>query len=249
MPNLFDAPPNKIALVLWGTPGSGKTTISTRFPRPYIIDVDKNLAGPAKILREEKQTNKVIHYDHIDVDKNGKATEMPFRYDRMIELLKVACLSPEYDTIILDSTTTLNLVFQAYILRMSPTKTGNMEIPSWGQYLKLWHHILSTLRSSNKHIIVIGHETTELSEAGAVLRYVLALPGQIAHQLPALVTDCWRTEIEQVMVKDASGKFQPVNKYMIRTIQNGLLPGLKTALTVPSPIFEATQTNIDNILK
>jgi hypothetical protein len=241
MPSLtIDTVPTKRSILIFGPAGTGKTTLSLRLPRPFILNIDQNLAGPTKVFnREGNLANKHITFENVHLDDSGKPIPIALQLDRrVIPLLEMACNSPDFDTIVLDTTTTLNPIIQAHILAKFPTKTGNMEIPSWGVYLNIWQKIIFSLRMSDKTCVFNGHETFKENELDKSVRYALALPGATGELLPALFTDVWRTEVEQGII---AGK--PASKYFVRTYQDAQHPGLKASIDCPQR-WEATEENI-----
>ncbi len=245
MPALTDEScSKKRSILIFGPAGCGKTTLALRFPRPFILNIDQNLSGPIKVYKNEGTlASKQMVFENVHTDENGKTIDAKFQLEkRVIPLLNHAANSPDIDTIIVDSTTTLNPLIQAHVLRVFPTKTGNMEIPSWGAYLKIWQEIIFTLRMSSKTNIFLGHETFKENELDKSIRYALAVPGQAGDLMPALFTDAWRMEVEQGMV---AGKLTP--KYFVRTYQDSQHPGLKASINCP-PRWEATEENLKQYL-
>lgn len=234
--------PNPIALLVVGGAGCGKSTLASLFPRPYFLDIDKNLAGPKKVWREEYKKDCPVLFDHIDVDDNGKEIPMPQQYLRFAKLLKEAASGDWCDTIVIDTTTSLSDVIMADVLRQSPTKTGKMEIPSWGEYLFMWKKLISLLRACPKNVIFNGHYEIQKNDLDQVLRYAFALPGKIGELLPGMFTDVWRLYVDMKLV---GGKQTPVR--MISTLQSERYPNLKSSLSMPNSI-EVTPDNINNIL-
>lgn len=143
---LADTKPNPILLLLVGNAGAGKTTVATLFPSPYVIDLDHNLAGPKKVWNHVFNKPCPVSFDKVDTDEAGKPVPMAAQYDRFSKLFVAAANGDFCDTIVIDSTTVLNDVLQAYVISKSPTKTGKMEMASWGEYLYLWKMLLGKVR-------------------------------------------------------------------------------------------------------
>ena len=240
---LSDQVPNPICLLMIGPAGTGKTTLATLFPRPYIISMDKNLQGPKKVWEQVYKKPCPALFDTVTEDDNGKPIQLNMQFQRAITLAKAAYAGDFCDTVIFDSTTTMSPMMIADVLRQSPTKTGNMEIPSWGQYLHLWQTLLSMARSSTKHNIFIGHEEVQGSDIDdKILRFDLALPGKMQSQLPALCTDVWRIEASEKLEGN-----KRVRSHSARAIQSERHPNLKASLNVPDR-FEITPEFVASII-
>lgn len=210
-PSTTYKPNQSFGLLLQGATGMGKTTFALQFPRPYIFDADNNLSGAFRRLNEKKIT---FSYDIGLIDDEGK--EVPLsptsqyvkggslirtadhtnsRYWRMIKCLTEAALSPDIDTIILDTASTISDYIMAECMRLLPTVTGNMEIPSWGVYLDAWKKLIIKIRSQQKAVVLIVHERVEKDEHFGTITYEVMLPGQISTIMGSLFSDIWHMEI------------------------------------------------------
>jgi adenylate kinase family enzyme len=234
--------PLDFALALVGRPGSGKTTLACRFPKPFVISTDKNLRGPAAQLAREGLTD-IAYDDEIVVDSSG-AEVPPWQQWARLNASLVSAVSSDRETIILDNGTQISDMICAEVLRQSPTKTGKMEIPSWGVYLQFWKQFVLKLRQCPKRTIMIFHERLEKDDADGTLKYFLAIPGQSSDLLPSLFTDIWRTEVVELL---RGQTMTPVR--MVRVVQNPRNEHLKTSIPTLPVTFEANQTEIDKILK
>lgn len=247
MPSLEDSVPNAPVIMLVGPAGSGKTTFMTRLVRPdksiFILDADKNLAGPKKVATAERRSVKNVLFDHIDVE-NGQPVPPLLQYQRAASLLTTAIKDPTVGTIGITSTTTLVEVFKNEVRRQQNKGTDYaFQIQDWGRYAALWQGFVATLRACGKPVVIDGHVTAEKGELETFLRWALAIPGTTGTLLPMMVTDFWKTSVESVLVGTTS-----TTKYMIETVQNSLWPNLKASLTLP-PKFEANQEWANKIVE
>lgn len=226
-----------------GPAGCAKSTFAYRFPKPWVANVDINMSGPKKVLTEEGRPLTVA-YDNIHLDDLDKPVDPLKQYLRFTEVLSKAVQSPDYETIIIDSITSLVPVFKNEVLRSLNKPIGTQfEIKDWGKLLFLFTDMFTKLRACGKTVIVIGHFDVEKGEVDQVLRYTLAIPGQSAGLMPILATDMFWFAVETIIVNG-----DPKPKYVIRTIQDERHPNIKTSLKLP-PKFDANQQWVDEIVK
>lgn len=242
--SLADAVPHPPTILMVGPAGSGKSTFAYRFPKPYVLNADINMAGPRKALSAEgKSLN--VKYDNIHIDDEDKPVEPLQRFLRFAALLKRGVEDKEVETIILDSITALVPVFMNEVLRqLGKTEGTAFVIQDWGKLLFLFTSVFDKLRACGKTVIICGHFDVEKGEIDQVLRYILAIPGQSATRVPILATDMWWFSVETS--QGQGGTLVP--KYVIRTIQDERHPNIKTSLTLPSK-FDATQEWVDKIVE
>lgn len=186
-----------LRLLLQGPPKSGKTVLACKFPGAYIIDIDRNLGGVLRYLRDNNLPMPV-GYDHVDRDENDALIPLPLRYARLAKLLLAAQENPLVQTIILDSGTTLSDVLIAEALRgqgkatVADFKDGRQ---FWGHFAVLGKGFMAALSQMRKHIVLICHEKTNKSEKGDVVYPIqIYWPGQVGEILGCFFTNVWRCE-------------------------------------------------------
>lgn len=239
---LADATPSNPTMLFIGPAGSGKTTFMARFGRVYIIDIDKNLNGPTKVLRSEQRDLSKIEYANVDRDDNGVAVPPLQQFQRFDRLLSAAAQRTDIDLIGITSATTLAPVVANEVRRqLNKPVDYTFEIRDWGKYLALWQHILTTCRTLTTPVALDGHWEGNKDDVSGAITYSLAIPGKAAHQLPALFSDVLRFDVESAVV---AGKSVP--QYVVRSVQERLYPGVKAALDVPEK-FLATQEWADKM--
>jgi AAA domain-containing protein len=241
----YKAENDKLRLLLQGPSGAGKTTLACQFPKPYIVDIDVNLGGSLRFLKE-KGLQLPVGFDVIDRDKDGKPLDIKQRYLRLNECLLSAQIDPNIETIVLDSGTTLADVLIAEILRqqgknaVADFKDGRQ---FWGFFAILGRQFMATLTAMRKHIVLVVHEKILTSADGSVVYPVkVAWPGQVGQNIGIFFTNVWRAEVQAVPVG-----MQTNYKWQIRTMPEFRYE-LKNSLGLP-PLFEFNWSTIAEKLK
>lgn len=236
---------DKLRLILQGPSGAGKTTVACQFPKPYVIDIDVNLGGTLRFLKERK-LQLPLGYNVLDKDEEGKDVPPKQRYLRLAAYLKEAQLNTEIETIVIDSGTTLADVMIEEVLRqqnrnvIGDFKDGRQ---FWGFFAVLGRHFMGTLSAIRKHIVLIVHERTMTNESGAVVYPVkIAWPGQVGQNIGLFFTNVWRCEV-QLTPSGLTTSY----KWLIRTMPEFKYE-LKNSLGLP-PVFEFDWATIENKLK
>lgn len=236
---------DKLRLLLQGPSGAGKTTLACQFPKPYIIDIDVNLGGTLRFLKE-RNLALPVGYDVIDKDEKGVEIPIKLRYARLDKCLKEAQLNDDIETIVLDSGTTLADVLIAEVLRQQ-NKTAIADFKDgrqfWGFFAILGRHFMATLTSMRKHIVLVVHERMLTTPEGSVVYPVkISWPGQVGQNIGIFFTNVWRAEVKSDVVG-----VQTNYTWLIRTMPEYRYE-LKNTLGLP-PIFEFNWNLIAEKLK
>jgi hypothetical protein len=231
---------DKLRLLLQGSSGAGKTSCACQFPKPYVIDIDVNLGGTLRFLKE-RNLALPVGYDVLDKDENGVDVPLPLRYQRLSKCFAEAQKNDAIETIIIDSGTTLAPVMIAEVLRQQGK--SEMTKREWGFFATLGQHFMATLSVMRKHIVLIAHEKTVTDANGSIVYPVkVAWPGQVGQNIGVFFTNVWRCEVQAT----ASG-MQTNYKWQIRTMPEYKYE-LKNTLGLP-PLFEFKWETIAEKLK
>ncbi len=231
-----------IRLLLQGPPGSGKDVLAAQFPKPFVIDIDRNLGNVMRFLKSKGLPQPL--FDYIDTDKTGKTIPMSARYGRLAELLIEGQTSPDVETIVISSGTTLADVMIAEVLRtqgktsISDFKDGRQ---FWNFFAIAGRHFMAVLSQIQKNIVLTVHEKVRENEAGQTIYPIeVAWPGQVGDIIGCFFTNVWRCETEAVT--------NMPTKYLVRTAPNHQFK-LKQALVGIPDRFEFNWKIVEEKLK
>lgn len=189
-----------MALLIQGPPGGGKTTLALQFPRPYILDIDLNMQGPLRVL---KQKNPKYEYFYDEVAfriVNGKKEEVPKpdRWQRIKDLSEEAFASPEVGTVIVDGLTHLNDILISKVL--ADMKKSEPDVSIWIPFRKQLMDYIMKCRSHNKNFVMLCHEEPnyETDKKNIMLKTLISrtpvVNSGIGNYFGAFFTDMWRCE-------------------------------------------------------
>lgn len=236
------------ALMLIGTPKSGKTCFAMSFPRPYILDCDNNLGGA---LRYHKYAEHPFDYffdnPQEDVDEVGK------RWAYCMNALKAACESPDVDSIIVDG---LSLLAEYLIAKISPHSklvvAGEqvMSIESWQPFKNLMSQLIMRCKASGKYFIMTCHEQAMTDDKGAVVAYRPLIQSALRDNICGLFSDVWRCEASAgPKGANYSVRFAPRNLMQIGNSLQFDTPTLDVTGKTRDQIWQALRPKLELVFK
>lgn len=232
-------PPSSFALLLTGHSGQGKSTVAMGFPRPWFLDLDRNLAG-ADAVRESLGWPGGWTYDHVETTDDGKPVLPRDQWMRLASLVKAACADPNVGTIVPDSLPCIQSILTNYLVAAGsqaekPLVVGGEQVMTmslWNPFYKLIGNLIVGIRASGKPLIVTCHMAPLENEISGLVEYTPNISGQWKSQFPRLFTDYWQCDTRTVPKTPAN----PAGvQYFVRTSPTARLP-LKCS--VPSLIPE-----------
>lgn len=246
-----------IRLLLQGPSGSGKDVVAAQFPKPFVIDIDRNLGNVIRFLRSRNLS--CPKFDFIDLDKEGNPIpiQVPMgrlsRYGRLNELLIEGQIDPTVETIVISSGTTLSDVMINEVCRSQgktsisdfTTNSGKADArPFWNFFGIAGRHFMAVLSQIKKNIVFTVHEKVRENEQGQTIYPIeVAWPGQVGDVIGCFFTQNWRCETDSV----PSGP-STVTKYLVRTAPNHQFK-LKQALVGIPDRFEFDWKKVEACLK
>lgn len=209
----------RISLLIQGPWGSGKSSLASQFPKPYIADCDNNLTGPLRYLRNSGLSPD-FKWDTIDIDDEGKEVPEAQRFQRFAKCINAAILDPEIESIIIDS----GFKLQEYI-KADVTRQGKTGFDLWNGLVVGWRQTISRLKTCGKMFILIAHEKPEKDEIEGIIKYYIDLQGSFQNEIGRHFSDVWRCETEAGL--DGKAVFY------VRTAPTARLQ-LKTSIPLPA---------------
>jgi AAA domain-containing protein len=214
----------KLRLVIYGSPGVGKTRLSLTFPRPFVIDTDGGLITGA-------------------IEGMGAKSYEPTGWREFEALYFWAKANTEkIDTIVLDSITSLQRLLLDEIVDQTvevktPEKPVMMYVPEQGQYLanqRQIARILTDFRRLGKHMVVTAGVRDKLGK-----RAPDVAPGLLT------IVSYWSSVVGELVVqtRDREGKelAQPARALLTAPASDRETKTRFSSLSpfVPNPTFDA----------
>ena len=175
-----------INILLYGPPGSGKTTQASQFPSPLFLDFDKGLLG----IRSSNSR----HIPYHKMDPYSAWEELK----RDIPLLHADL---ESKTIVLDSLTAAGEAAMLYAQKLNNRIGKQPSFEDWDSYGNEVRSVIKDLRKIPKNLIVIAHEKLEQDKLLGAIYGLPLLPGKLAHRIFQLFDEVYHTQ----SLKDTKG--------------------------------------------
>ncbi len=165
----------KLNVLVYGKSGTGKTTFASCFPKPYVFDFDKGMLG---------QRGRDVEYDTYT---SYGDFEMKFKE------FEVNC---PYDTIIIDSVTTLEKYCMAHALQMNSRKMPTMN--EWNVLISQLSDLFTRATKMTKHLVMIAHEEmVQDNITGEILIRPQIVGKKLPAQLPLWFDEVYRTQVSR----------------------------------------------------
>jgi GTPase SAR1 family protein len=197
-----------VRLLLYGTPGCGKTTFASGAPNPIWLDYENS--------------TEVLRKNGINVGMLGESAKDLKDFDKVVEWIRKDAPKSGYETIVIDTISSMNLAVLMQHLE-EVTQGGKKR----DKHIALFHDFRKNTNQMRElylaliecplHVVVIGH-TAELRDpdTNKLLEVRPSLPPAARDAISQLVNECFfmtRTvkaaslggKVERKIVVDAEG--------------------------------------------
>ena len=219
------------SILLVGDGGSHKTFFVGTCPTPFIFDFDAGTAilrqNPAAEFARFKELP--VGTQMIDSDKGfyekGKAWPAFIKTINLIgdTIENGTC---QYQTLALDSLTTLSDICMAYVLR-SDGHVGNPQIQHWGSQIQLLQALMDQFSAWPVIKIVTAHIQRNTNDVNQQVEMLPLVTGKLAGKVGIYFDEVYYCGAE----KDPKADFG--RRWKVTTAPTGMIKGAKSRYGVP----------------
>jgi hypothetical protein len=149
-PNEMKFDDKRFSMIIYGSPGTGKTTLACSAPKPFLIDLDK---GVSRVKAQHRViTSTIDKYEELEEDFKSDAFK-------------------NCETVIIDTGGALITYLQDYVMRkdgaVNKTKSGTISIKGFGAVKQEFINLTNKLKTIyNKNVIYVFHSQEEKDKDG-----------------------------------------------------------------------------------
>jgi len=211
----------RMAMVIWGPSGAGKTTLAATAPRPILwINFDPD--GTSSLMDQED----ILIADFSMENPNKVVT---FKHENSGGIKQVLEDHPEIKTVVFDSVTSFNEMALKH--GITEVRGATMEAPTLQGYGRrnsyTMQAIMSVIRTTgavNKHVIFIAHEDVPKQDelTGAMMVSIL-VGGKMQSEIPIKLSEVWHlqdTGKKRLIAIRSSRLRKPMKSRMFETSGN-----------------------------
>lgn len=144
---------NALSALIYGQPGSGKTTLACSAPNAVLFDFD---GGVNRINGAHQIPTIQVH-----------------SWEEAVEGLNEVKALPEYQTIVVDTVGKMLAFMEDYIKRTDPKKRkadGSLSLQGYGVRKQMFINFIKDSATCGKHIIFVAHEIEQKRNEETIIR-------------------------------------------------------------------------------
>lgn len=177
----------QLKVLVYGEPGSGKTTFASTFPKPYFFDFDEGLMSVR---------GKDFLYDTFkDTVKNGVLVKTAISQAESV-LRDIENGKVEAETLVVDSITAMQDSMLRHVLKVANHKTT--EYSDWKSFADNMLDFFMRLIGTGKHVVLTAHtEVTKDEISGRVYRWPYIMGNMTGKRLNNIIDEVYYAQVEK----------------------------------------------------
>jgi GTPase SAR1 family protein len=202
--------------VIYGAPGSGKTSLASTFPKTKeapMLFLDVLEGGTGSIDYADREHLQVLDIQSFE-DFDAVITDLLNGY-----VINSGVKVPlRFSTIVIDTVTQLEYILKEYLKKQD--KKSNMTLQLWGQNKDNQDFIYNTFKmihaKTGANIVLLAHEKELKDDTNPEFnRIIPSLMTSAARSLAAKASFVWYTKIEKTLeVDQKTNEAKDVNEYL-----------------------------------
>ncbi len=205
MATLKEVAVDKPILLLWGPPMTGKTVLASQFPKPTIINLDKNL-NSIKALGTKYKLDIDCRVFTIDeaptedpefIELCGDRASTWLAWEKIKKVVEILGRKMgEDETLIVDSITRASEYLVRYLIKTTGHKP--LQIQDWGTFVDEFSIFIDSVKTSacKPIVILVGHDRFDKAEGSGEWRRTLIVPTTTKDRIPSIVTESLYMKID-----------------------------------------------------
>ena len=187
-----DASDMRLAMLIWGDAGCGKTTLASTAPgNKLFIMFDPDGA----LSLSDRADVQVLDLS----DRNYRTVIGEFRKEDPFTLARFLNDNPQLNTVVVDSVTTLAYMALQEAVSAEPNRKSTMEQPGMNGYtwrnasvLRVCNTLMLITKRLNRNIVFLTHEgSADRDSEGRILSITMALSEGTANQVGLRLNEVW----------------------------------------------------------
>ena len=180
----------KLKVLVYGGSGTGKTFFCGTFPKPYFFDFD----GGMLTLQGRN-----VEYDtYKDENPTGRPTAFANFEAKLTEMYSRGWENFPYETVVLDSMTTMQEAAMRYIKHTNRTMSKMPTLQEWGMLIDKLQEVLYKVTSLRTHVVVTAHEQVIQDDLTSEIMVLPLITGKkLPDRLPLWFDEVYHSRVER----------------------------------------------------